>query len=139
MNTIIKTEIGQAYCSGAHHNDSGKVIRCEACGREIVKAKKGKINAKPFGNGFIFTCWSEPHICEDANVEGWTSWKNCRIAQGDIVAGQIVIVIKGRKVPIGIVGEIRWIGEDSYGKVKVGIWSNEEMFFTALSNVEVAK
>jgi len=138
MTTTIATELGQAYCSGAHHNDSGKVTRCDSCGREIVKAKKGKINTKPFGNGFIFNCWSELHTCEDANVEGWTSEKNYRIAQGQIVAGQIVTVVRGRKVPVGTTGEIRWIGEDAYGNMKVGIRVNEEMVFTALKNVEVA-
>jgi len=139
MTTTIATDlVGQVRCSGAHHSDSAKITRCESCGREIVKVRKGKINAKVSGSGYAFTCWSDLHICSNEDVEGWTSEKNYRIAQGQIVAGQIVTVVKGRKVPIGTTGEIRWIGEDSYGNMKVGIRVNEEMVFTALKNVEVA-
>ena len=139
MTVIIATDLGNARCSGAHHSDSAKVTRCDSCGREIVKANKGKINATPFGAGYVFTCWSDLHTCSDANVEGWASSQNYRIAEGQIVAGQIVTVVKGRKVPIGTTGEIRWIGEDSYGSMRVGIWVNEKMLFTAVNNVEVVR
>jgi hypothetical protein len=138
MSTVIKTELGTAWCIGVHHKDSAKIVNCERCGCWVAKVKKGYIEVRSGEYGFVMNCWADQHVCKEENVEGWTSAKNYRIAQGEIVIGQTVTVVRGRKVPIGTTGEIRWIGEDSYGNMKVGIRVNGEMLFTALKNVEVA-
>jgi hypothetical protein len=137
MNTVISTDLGNARCIGVHHTDESKVTSCNSCGVAIVKAKKGYVNAKSGDYGYIMTCWSPVHVCEEERVEIWTNYKNYQIVEGKIVKGQIVTVVRGRKVAKGTTGEIRWIGEDSYGKTRIGIYANEEMHFTALTNVEV--
>lgn len=52
--------------------------------------------------------------------------------------GATVEVVKGRKVPVGFTGTVIWIGEDGYGKTRVGI-KNEagEVQFTAADNTKV--
>lgn len=54
--------------------------------------------------------------------------------------GKTVTVFKGRKVPQGTTGECFWIGTGGYGRdLRVGIRdANEEVHWTALSNVKVA-
>lgn len=52
--------------------------------------------------------------------------------------GQTVKVVRGRKTPIGTVGQIIWTGEDNYGNDRIGLRTAEgETHFTAASNVEV--
>jgi len=64
------------------------------------------------------------------------------------VYGKTVRVFKGRKVPIGTVGEVFWVKRYNYGKypdpwgfystTKVGIKDSAgEVYFTAIGNVEV--
>ena len=49
--------------------------------------------------------------------------------------GHTVVVFKGRKVPKGTVGEVFWVGSDSFGKPRVGIKTAKgETFFTAREN-----
>lgn len=50
---------------------------------------------------------------------------------------KLVKVFKGRKVPIGTVGEVHWMGKTRYGDA-VGIrLSNGNVVFTAMTNVKV--
>lgn len=52
--------------------------------------------------------------------------------------GAQVVVVKGRKVPVGFTGTVIWIGEDGYGKTRVGIKSETgEVQFTAADNAKV--
>lgn len=51
--------------------------------------------------------------------------------------GRTVKVVKGRKVPIGTIGEVFWYGETRYGPRVGFITSGDEKFFTAASNVQV--
>lgn len=49
--------------------------------------------------------------------------------------GQQVVVVKGRKVPVGTTGECFWVGEGKYG-ARVGFKDAEgEVFWTAYANV----
>jgi len=61
------------------------------------------------------------------------------IAAGEIVKGAPVVVVKGRKVAHGTTGTVTWIGEDNYGKPRVGFkTSTNDIVYTALSNVALA-
>lgn len=65
--------------------------------------------------------------------------------------GRTVRVVRGRKVPVGTVAEVRWFGKDRYARVprgrvfemyvpsehRVGLWIDGEMAFTSANNVEV--
>jgi len=54
------------------------------------------------------------------------------------VLGKVVVVVRGRKVPVGTEGEISWQGAGFRGTSRVGIrLLNGTMVFTAMSNVEV--
>lgn len=57
--------------------------------------------------------------------------------------GNVVRVVKGRKVPVGTEGTVFWLGEDKFsrtGAYRVGFETAEgEKFFTALSNVEAVE
>lgn len=52
--------------------------------------------------------------------------------------GKTVEVVSGRKVPLGTVGQVFWIGQDRFsGKDRLGIKAGVETYFTAASNVKV--
>lgn len=50
--------------------------------------------------------------------------------------GHTVRVVSGRKVPIGTIGRVFWVGENQWG-VSVGIETPEGRKFTAITNVRV--
>lgn len=61
---------------------------------------------------------------------------------------KMVKVVKGRKVPIGTIGQCFWMGSRNYGKyedpwgiysdVRIGIKDSEgEIYWTSLQNVEL--
>lgn len=57
---------------------------------------------------------------------------------GALVKGQIVIVHKGRKVPVGTIGTITWIAReaDGYGVIKVRLVdANGDAHFLNIDNV----
>ena len=74
---------------------------------------------------------------EEAAAEANGIMKTLRKALGESVPSIPVEVFKGRKVPVGTVGEIVWVGA-SFGALKVGIKPAEgEVQFTAVSNVKI--
>lgn len=52
-----------------------------------------------------------------------------RLAAGEIMKDQIVIVHKGRKLPIGTIARVFWVasGPDMYGVTKVGLITEGEV------------
>jgi hypothetical protein len=111
--------------------------------------------------------WIEPHYCDGKGfgvAESIESYESCinvifnpesneidygklnahlkslRSALKENVPSIPVEVFKGRKVPVGTVGEISWVGIDSFGNVKVGIKDAQgEVQFTAVSNVKLVE
>jgi hypothetical protein len=64
-----------------------------------------------------------------------------QLAEGQIVKGQKVLVVKGRKVAKGTEGEIFWLGYETFnGEAilkRVGIVTESgEKFFLSVANVE---
>lgn len=58
------------------------------------------------------------------------------IEQKIVRKGKTVEVIGGRKVPIGTIGQVFWIGNTMYGE-SVGIETKQGRVFTSRSNVKV--
>ena len=84
-------------------------------------------------------CWSHGHECDAEAAAAYTAQRAEKIAAGEIVKGATVTVVKGRKVAHGTTGTVTWIGEDSYGKARVGFRTADgESIFTAMSNVTAA-
>lgn len=55
----------------------------------------------------------------------------------EFAKGNVVKVVKGRKVPVGTEGTIFWFGESDFGGFRVGFKTvMGEVHYTALSNVE---
>ena len=130
-----------AACRGAHHTDYGWEATCDACGGPVVKTETGRIlkpNVSDLGR-MSYWCWNQPeHECRPEDVTFWAGLKAERAARGEILKGDTVRVVKGRKVPLGTVGIVRWIGQDSYGKLKLGlaVEGEKSLVFTAASNVQ---
>lgn len=82
--------------------------------------------------------WSYAHQCDDIAKTAETQRRAALIESGEIVTGSLVIVARGRKVPIGTLGVVRWIGEDNYGAERVGlsIEGEERLTYTAKKNCD---
>ncbi len=63
-----------------------------------------------------------------------------QIAQGEMVVGQTVEVVKGRKLPHGTIGKVFWISAkaDDYGVFKIGVMVNDQKHYINIQNVQVA-
>jgi uncharacterized protein YdbL (DUF1318 family) len=108
---------GTAHCYGANHRDEGRIGICASCLSVIVKTDKGlydlhqRINAA--GNpAYDYACWSLAHICDPAQVERIAQQRAADIAAGELVLGQRVRVIRGRKVAKGTEGTYVWQAKD---------------------------
>lgn len=128
-------------CYGANHKDAALMGTCDGCGWPVAKTETGRIlnmTMSPTGPRQI-ACWSKGHECNPEIAAAYAAPRADKIASGEIVKGATVTVVKGRKVPLGTTGTVTWIGEDSWGKARVGFRTAEgESVFTAMSNVEVA-
>ena len=126
-------------CWGAHHRDAGILGNCDGCGAQVAKTEKGRIVDITSGLSFglEFSCWANAHECDPDRSASHQAMLASQIGSGEIIKGQTVTVVRGRKVPKGTTGTIIWIGDDAYGKARVGIKTEDgETHFTAASNVE---
>lgn len=64
------------------------------------------------------------------------------VEAGEIVRGQTIEVVKGKKIPVGTRGVVFWVATepDRYGVIKAGFNTETgEKFFTNVSNLAVAR
>lgn len=126
-------------CLGANHHDSATIGTCDGCGWPVAKTDTGRIvdmSMSPTGPRSI-ACWSAGHECSPTAAAAHAAAHASKIASGEIVKGARVVVVKGRKVAQGTTGTVTWIGEDAYGKARVGFRTDAgEVVFTAASNLE---
>jgi hypothetical protein len=118
----------------------------------------------PDGTFYEFPISYEETAAADTTPEElaayWEWWKAKNLAEAKAAAdraaeieaatirvGKTVEVVRGRKVAIGTVGKVFWIGDTTWGK-KVGIALDDaknasgrytNVAFTAIGNVEVAR
>lgn len=128
-----------ARCYGRNHRDTATLGTCDGCGWDVAKTKDGRI--MPVGNSYgymrTYACWGAQHECDPKLAALYAAEKAEQIERGDIVKGQTVTVVKGRKVPKGTTGTVIWMGEDDWGNERVGIKTADgDSVFTAKSNVE---
>ena len=127
-----------APCFGANHRDSATIGTCDGCGWPVAKTDNGRIlDLTHSARGARqIACWSHGHECSPTAAAAYTASRAAKIASGEIIKGATVVVVKGRKVAHGTTGTVTWVGEDSYGKARVGFRTAAgESIFTAMSNV----
>lgn len=128
------------YCAGANHKDMATFGCCDGCGAFVAKTASGRIVTATTGgtNRMSYCCWAPNHECDPERAAAYAACHAARIERGDMEKGQTVTVVKGRKVPKGTTGVIFWVGEDSWGKGRIGFKGTDgETYWTATSNVEV--
>ncbi len=124
---------------------------CFNCGRQVVKceSKAGKIyTASIEGVSSTYAEYGSRgkaiypvHKCEPTEVIKYQELLQKQLAEGQIVKGQKVLVVKGRKVAKGTEGEVFWLGYETFnGEAilkRVGIVTKSgEKFFLSVANVE---
>ena len=110
-----------AQVAGASHN-------CNKCGARVVKAitNAGKtytanVNIWRGDMGGGKTILSG-HQCHAKDVENWSALRQIALDEGQLIFGQEVVTVKGRKVAVGTTGVIFWTEIDNgfaYGDGKV--------------------
>lgn len=114
---------GAYGCNGLNHSDVGLAGFCDDCGAHVFQATKGQLTdiGRNTNGAEVFQCW-RAHHCDPR----FLAERNVRDAEA-LVAGRFpktvkVEVFKGRKVPVGTVGTVKWIGEGfNPGDVKLGL------------------
>jgi hypothetical protein len=120
---------------------------CFKCGREVVKCEsKG-------GNFYIasieivssrFADYGDRgkaiypvHKCDEKEIVEYQEFLQSQLAQGQIIKGQKVVVVKGRKVAKGTEGEIFWLGYETWNgesilkRVGIVLESGEKVFVSS--------
>lgn len=125
----------QRNCRGLNHSDWGKVGKCDDCWFAVVKDTRGRLH--PY-NDSGYACYGALHECDPEQVKRVAEAKAEKTANGEVIKGATVEVFKGRKVPIGTVGEVGWIGDNGWGtSVGLKVEGEEKFVFTAVTNVRV--
>jgi hypothetical protein len=128
-------------CMGANHHDYAQLGTCDGCGREIARLDDGR-TITVIRNEYDtprYACWASRHECDPEAAERTAAAAARSIASGEIVKGQTVTVVKGRKVPKGTTGVVNFVGDSPYGW-RVGFRAEDGVqHFTAIANVEAAQ
>lgn len=140
MITTTKLKGVWAPCAGINHRDGGEIVKCDGCGVEVAKREDGQLfTVRGFGRYHArkYTCWNSAHTCDPQLAAMVAAEKASAIAEGAIVKGQTVTVVRGRKTPKGTTGVVFWVGLDSWDKPKIGFRDDAgTTHWTAASNVE---
>jgi len=106
-------------------------IPCPKCGTKVGEAVKANgtrylADISEEGPGYWVAWKTKPHF---ATCQG-------QPPPGVIAKGTRVLVVRGRKVPLGTRGNIIWLGANHFGE-RCGLKDDDgNVFWTALSNVE---
>ena len=121
------------WIGGGLNNQDGalEVVFCNRCGNHIVWAtsnrtgKKYRVDVRISERGNRYYVKSDFHQCDDRDIETYRQFKAVHEAFArrinEVTVGCEVVVVKGRKFPIGTEGVAIWIAPeaDGYGVVKV--------------------
>ena len=127
---------------------------CFKCGRTVVKceSKSGKIYVASIE--IVSSQYADYsargkaiypiHECDEREIVKYQELLKSQLAEGQIVKGQKVVVVKGRKVAKGTQGEIFWLGYETWNGEsilkRVGIVTTVgEKFFVSSEYVEAQK
>jgi hypothetical protein len=97
---------------------------CSKCGRTVVKceSKNGKfyiasieiVSSQYADYSARGKAIYPVHECDEKEIVKYQELLNRQLAEGQIVKGQKVVVVKGRKVAKGTEGEIFWLGYETW-------------------------
>ena len=127
---------------------------CFKCGRTVVKceSKSGKIYIASIE--IVSSQYADysargkaiypVHECDEKEIVKYQELLKSQLAEGQIVKGQKVVVVKGRKVAKGTQGEIFWLGYETWNGEsilkRVGIVTTVgEKLFVSSEYVEAQK
>lgn len=134
---------GERGCNGLNHHDTGVAGYCDDCGAAVFKAEKGQLTNPGLSSGSgaeVFQCWRAHHCNpERAALRGLADAE--ALVEGRFPKLVEVEVFKGRKVPVGTVGVVRWIGEGyNPGEVKLGlaVEGQDKLVYVAATNCRVS-
>ncbi len=130
-------------CNGINHSDHATRGTCPACGAAVASKGGGavfplRIYTTPGGyERTAITCYRPRHACDPARVAAHRAAVLVDLDAGQLYVRFPVRVVKGRKVPVGTVGVLTWVGEGDYG-LRVGLRDvHGTVHWTAASNVEL--
>lgn len=108
---------GSYGCNGVNHSDAGLAGHCDGCGAPVFKADKGQLTEIGRNNNGagVFQCW-RAHHCDPQAAAVRPLAEAEMLVGGRFPKGIEVEVFKGRKVPVGTVGTVRWIGENEFNR-----------------------
>lgn len=120
---------------------------CFKCGRTVVKceSKGGKVYVASIeivsSQYADYTARGKAiypvHECDQNEVVKYQELIQSQLAQGAIVKGQKVVVVKGRKVAKGTEGEIFWLGYETWNgesilkRVGITLESGDKVFVSS--------
>ena len=120
---------------------------CFKCGRTVVKceSKGGKIyvaSVEIVSSQYAdYTARGKAiypvHECDEKEIVKYQELLKRQLAEGQIVKGQKVVVVKGRKVAKGTEGEIFWLGYETWNgesvltRVGITVASGEKVFVSS--------
>ena len=120
---------------------------CYKCGREVVKceSKSGKfyignieiVSSEYADYGARGKAIYPAHKCAEDEIARYQLKIVRDLAEGAIVKGQKVVVVKGRKVAKGTEGEIFWLGYETWHgesvlkRVGITVASGEKVFVSS--------
>lgn len=94
----------------------GQAKPCDKCGVTVIKAisdagKRYTADASVWHGDLhgVNLRFLKGHYCNEEDVVRYQSLKKVMIEAGEMIVGQEVIVVKGRKVPLNTVGTIFWM------------------------------
>jgi hypothetical protein len=97
---------------------------CSKCGRTVVKceSKNGKfyiasieiVSSQYADYSARGKAIYPVHECDEREILKYQELLKNQLAEGQIVKGQKVVVVKGRKVAKGTEGEIFWLGYETW-------------------------
>ena len=124
---------------------------CFKCGRQVVKCESKSGNFYIANIEIVSSRFADytdrgkaiypVHECDEREIVKYQEFVQRQLAEGAIVKGQKVVVVKGRKVAKGTEGEIFWLGFETWNGEsilkRVGIVTESgEKVFVASEYVE---
>jgi hypothetical protein len=124
---------------------------CFKCGRQVVKCESKSGNFYVANIEIVSSQYADytargkaiypVHECDEREIVKYQEFVQRQLAEGAIVKGQKVVVVKGRKVAKGTEGEIFWLGFETWNGEsilkRVGIVTESgEKVFVASEYVE---
>ena len=121
------------YLLTIHHDDSSRDVVQTVTDRDLARmVRQGQLDSTKVSDAV-------QELYGDTDVSHFSQFTLARVKYAE--RGDKVRVFKGRKVPGGTVGVVRWTGVDNYGNDRVGLAVENEakLVYTAADNCELVE